>query len=53
MDLWAGRSDPTLSTLLAVAEALGLHSLEELFGTFVSHVLIESLGSTSTREQTA
>lgn len=32
MDLRAGRSDPTLSTLLAVAKALDLYSIQELLG---------------------
>lgn len=32
MDVFAGRSDPTLSTLLALVEALELRSIDELLG---------------------
>lgn len=41
MDLWAGRSDPTLGTLLALAEALELRSVEELLGPLGTQAMLE------------
>ena len=41
MDLWAGRSDPELSTLLALVEVLGVRSIDELLGPLGTQVLLE------------
>jgi transcriptional regulator with XRE-family HTH domain len=40
-DIWSGSSDPTLSTLLALTEALGVHSIEELLGPIGTQRLLE------------
>jgi transcriptional regulator with XRE-family HTH domain len=39
-DVWAGRSDPTLSTMLALTETLGLRSVEELLGPLGTQALL-------------
>lgn len=39
-DLWKGRANPTLSTLLAVASELRVGSIEELLGTTATQVAI-------------
>jgi hypothetical protein len=41
MDLWARRTDPTLSTFLAVADALGVRSIEELMGVLGTNAMTE------------
>jgi hypothetical protein len=43
-DLWAGRSDPSLSTLLALTSALGLHSIEELMGAPGTQAMLRRQG---------
>lgn len=35
-----GEGNPTLDTLLALANVLGLHSIEELFGPLPSHEIL-------------
>ena len=41
MDVWAGRTDPTLSTMLALVEALELRSIEELLGPLGTQSMLE------------
>lgn len=38
--LWKGESDPTLGTLLALVEGLGLRSVEELLGPLGTETMI-------------
>lgn len=40
-DLWHARSDPTLSTLLRIVDALGLSSIEELLAPIGTQVLLD------------
>ena len=41
-DLLAGRSDPSLSTLLALADALDLRSIDELLGPLPTESILEA-----------
>jgi transcriptional regulator with XRE-family HTH domain len=41
MNLWAGRTDPALSTMLALVDALGLRSIDELLGPLGTQTMLE------------
>ncbi|MEY2451484.1 MAG: hypothetical protein QOD92_1058 [Acidimicrobiaceae bacterium] len=53
MDVVAGRSDPTLSTLLAVAGALDVGTIEDLLGPTATENLIAAQGRAERRAQVA
>jgi hypothetical protein len=53
MDVWAARSDPTLSTMLALTEALGLRSIEELLGPLGTETMLELQRSQAVDAQSA
>lgn len=42
-DLWWGRSNPRLSTILAVVHELNLRSIEELLGPLGTQLMIEDM----------
>jgi len=44
-DLWWGKSNPTLSTLLTVARVLGVSSIEELLAPFGTQIVSKEMDS--------
>lgn len=53
MDLFAGRSDPSLSTMLALVEALDLRSIEELLGPLSTESMLRHQRSSSISTRSA
>ena len=53
MDLFAGRSDPSLSTMLALVEALELRSIEELLGPLTTESMLRHQRSSSVSARSA